>query len=219
MAYILTKHDLAYFPVPKIACTSLKSYFYEIEHGVPFASYSDDAGRVIYIHDKIISTSFFIEAQVERLAACRRIAVIRDPIERFISAYANRVVSFKELSATALDTPRGRELALTPTPSFAHFVERLEDYRLASPSIRHHTDPATVFLGPDLGYFHKIYKISEIGQLHADVCAITGTHYAMPHEQKAGVGFTPPGPAHECWHKLRDFYAGDYALMQGYYSV
>lgn len=219
MAYILDRYNLAYFPVPKTACTSLKSYFYEIEHGAPFIPYRGDDERMIYIHNKIFSSSFFGEARAECLASCHRIAVVRDPVERFVSAYANRVLHHKELSAAALNTPLGEALGLLPTPAFELFVERLDEYRLASWSISHHTNPASYFLGPDLGYFHKTYKFSEIGQLHADICARTGTNFALPHEQKMGAAFPLPGPKHPCWRKLREFYAGDYALMKGYYSL
>jgi hypothetical protein len=218
VAYILDQFKLAYFPVPKIACTSLKCYFHELEHGAPFVPYRNDDGRMVHIHNKIFSKTFCAEDQAERLAACHRIAVIRDPIERLVSAYANRVLFHRELSEAALDTPVARALALAADPPFELFMERFDEYRVASWSIAHHTNPAAYFLGPDLGFYDKIYKFSELAQLHADVSALTGTQYALPHEQKMGAAVTLPGPKHKSWRKLREFYAGDYALMRGYYQ-
>lgn len=219
MAYIMEKYGLAYFPLPKAACTSLKTYFYAVAQGEAFAPHREADGRMVHIHNKIFSRPFVEHGLNGRLATCHRVAVIRDPVERFVSAFVNRVLFHKELTAAALNTPVARAMELAPDPPFELFVKRLEEYRLASWSIRHHTDPASYFLGPDLEYFHRIYKFEEIDQLQIEINALTNTQFAVPHEQKTRVPFDRPSPKHPCWKRLREFCAGDYALMQRYYRL
>lgn len=216
MPYISDRYNIAYFPVPKIACTSLKHYFYEVQNGKPFVDHKDSDGNIVHVHDIIPSISFYSNVNQSRLTECHRIAVIRDPIDRFVSAYTNRVLFHEELSSERLNIPLANALNLAPNPEFEQFVYDLEKYRLASPSIMHHTNPATYFLGHDLGYYHRVYNMSEIVQLRTDVSTMTGTDYAVPHEQKAGMAFTRPSPDHECWLKVREFYSGDYALLKGH---
>ncbi len=48
MTVILQEFALSYLPVPKIACTSLKTFFYEIENGhQPFGVLFDQWPQVV----------------------------------------------------------------------------------------------------------------------------------------------------------------------------
>jgi hypothetical protein len=49
MTVILGKHKLSYILVPKVACTSLKAFFFEVENGLPFRDFRT-SGRPWWIH-------------------------------------------------------------------------------------------------------------------------------------------------------------------------
>src|SRR5204863_9345498 len=93
-----------------------------------------------------------------------RFTVVRDPIERLLSAYSNRVLQHDELSEARLRYGQA-DANLTPRPGIGVFIDNLEQYRAADESIRHHTEPLTYFLGDDPTYYNRIYGMSEIGEL------------------------------------------------------
>jgi hypothetical protein len=152
----------SYLAVPKVACTSLKSMFFEVENGRSFEPYVAN-GRKVHIHNVYPSLNFS-DVPKPRIADHARFALVRDPVKRFLSCYSNRVLHLKELSqANAGAALAGRDLA--PDPDLGMFIDRLDDYRAASVSIRHHTNPLVTFLGRDPGYFAGLYRIEQIDTL------------------------------------------------------
>ena len=219
MAYFVKAHNIAYFPVPKIACTSVKQMFYFLENGCYFKEYHDENGIYRHIHDKRFGGNLTTPFEEQRdLETATRVALVRDPLDRFASAYANRVLIHKELSPKAREGTKAAALNLKPDPNFAEFVNNLEGYRYVSNTIRHHTDPMSYFLGPDLGYYHKLYRMDEIAKLRDDIKQLSGIDCGLPHEQRSAVRFTPPDRSAPLWKKIAQFYSGDYALLKGIYS-
>ena len=214
MAFVVEKYQLAYFPVPKIACTSLKQMFYLLQNGSDFEPRSAMHGNLRNIHVGPFRTRSFYDKDGVDLSQAFRIAVVRDPLDRLYSAYANRVITHKELSEQALAKTKASAIGLRPDPDFMSFVNDLDGYRLVSPSIRHHTDPMTYFLGPSCDYYHKVYRINQLDQLVADVRQQTGVMCALPHEQRAPKGVSRPDLSSAAFDRLREFYSGDYALLE-----
>lgn len=111
MAAILDDHKLFYASVPKVACSSVKRMFYEIENGVAFDKIVAN-GKRYYVHHFYpgILRNTYPEA---RIADYRRLCLVRDPIKRFLSAYGNRVVFHRELTPRTVKAA-GRFKRLTP---------------------------------------------------------------------------------------------------------
>lgn len=217
MPVIVEKYGIAYFPVPKVACSSVKHLLFFLEHGRHFEKYVDSSGRKHNIHNTVYPTLNQSDDNWSAAAHMHRIAVVRDPMERFISAYRSRVVHFEELSQSCIDMRKAAELGITPDPELDEFVDNLDLYRVLSGSIKHHTDPQTSFLGHTLDYFNKVYKFEDLAVLESDLSARTQIPVVLSHMVKGPEGKMPSISAKRV-RKIVEFYSGDYALLKGLYS-
>lgn len=207
MPIVLDEFRLSYTPVPKVACTSLKSFMFEIENGWRFRAFKRN-GKTQFIHQIYPTTEF--AAIARRTAGYDRLLVVRDPIRRFLSAYSNRVAHHRELSLEkAGEALRAHDLP--PDPSMAEFVEKLDLYRAASASINHHVQPLAVYAGTDAGYYSRIFRMSELEDFKAAVESLTGRTAAVEHLQTGGPKLSVDDLPAGALERLKDFYAADYA--------
>jgi len=205
---------IAYFPVPKTASTSMKHAFYHLEHG----KRAQDVEHVD-IHKEGFESRHFYQVDHARYEDYSRIAIIRDPARRIISAYQHRVVRERELSESRIDMDLARALDVPPNPGRGLFLQNLEKYRLLSRSIRHHTDPFTRFLGHDLSYFSDVVKIGRVSELAVQIAALTGRKFKVEHHQKSNGPFVDTRMGRKSRIALLEFCAGDYALMKDYFPI
>lgn len=106
------KHKISYYPVPKCACTSLKLVFFRIENGYDFRNFRVN-GKMRYIHSFYASRKFANARDLDGDDHFR-FAVVRDPVERLLSCYSNRVLYYRELSARKL-SPEATAAGCRPT--------------------------------------------------------------------------------------------------------
>lgn len=210
MAAILPQAQLAYFFVPKVACTSMKSMFFEVENGWPFRDFSV-SGRVRNIHG-VYGTAMFRDLDLSRYDGLTRVALVRDPVARIVSCYRNRIGG-KDLLSRPEAAAGLAEYDLSPRPSLSEFVARLRRYRKASRVIRHHSHPLSTHLGTDPAYFHKLYPLREIDAFAADIRARTGSEAELPHLQTVGSGETVADLSPAETARIKELYAEDYTLF------
>ncbi len=153
MPVILDKYRLAYLPVPKVACTSVKTRMFEIENGVPFKAFRIN-GKAFHIHHYSNRGVPFESLSKRKIRDHVRIVVVRNPIERFLSGVSNRVVFHKDLAKPVFSS-RLAGATLPVMPNLTKFVQHFEDYFRYVGSIEHHFAPMVTFLGKDPGYFEK----------------------------------------------------------------
>ncbi|MCC5987484.1 MAG: sulfotransferase family 2 domain-containing protein [Pararhodobacter sp.] len=208
MSVILDKHALSYLPVPKAACTSLKTLFFEVQNGFPFRPFSTN-GRQWWIHD-FYKTIPFEQIDHAAIAEHRRIAVLRDPVRRLLSCYSNRVVHHRELSREKARKPLKRA-DLPFDPDLPTFIAKLPAYCEAVPSIHHHAMPMVTYLGRDPAYFTRLYPMAELDQLVADMSALAGRELTLEKLQTGGPKIDPESLDAPERARLDDFYAEDYA--------
>lgn len=212
-----SQHKIAYFPVPKIASTSLKHAFYNLEFNKPYVP--GESAAKAGVHGDYAKTRHFFAINHARYKDYARIAVIRDPVHRLISAYQHRIYKERELDESRIDMALAEALGVHPNPTRRFFFRHIEQYRLLSASIRHHTEPITSFLGPDLGYFTDIYRIGKISQLAEQISVLTGQEFEIGFDQKG-----PERPKNLQMGRgerlaVLQYCAGDYALLKKYYSI
>lgn len=209
MTVILKDLKLSYVAVPKVACTSIKTMLFEVENGFAFRPFSAN-GRTWWIHDLYRSIPFTDQRQ-DLMADHRRLTVVRDPIQRLLSCYANRVVHHRELSRDkARKQLRNTELPFNP--DLSTFVAHLAEYMQRVESIRHHALPMTEYLGADPAWYAQIYPMARLGDFVADVSAVAGRPLALARMQTGGPKITPDALSEAETVRLRQFYAEDYAL-------
>lgn len=215
MPYILA--GIAYMPIPKVACTSIKQMLYMAEHGRRFEPYKGKNGKTMFIHDAYPAIPFD-KIDHALIADCDRIAVVRDPVLRVLSAYSNRVVFHRELSAEKQGEIL-KKLDLAPDPDLATFVDRLDEYAAAFSGIHHHTRPQVDFLGYDPTYLSKIYRFSELEMLAEDVRRRTGTEVQLPWLQKGGPKIPISALSRAQQDKLHDMFADDYVAFGHWFTA
>ncbi|MEL7188098.1 MAG: sulfotransferase family 2 domain-containing protein [Pseudomonadota bacterium] len=213
MTVILKQHKLFCANVPKVACTSIKRMFFEIENGFPFQPYRAN-GHVWHIHAfyKGVLRRDFPESAI---AQYRRLAVVRHPIKRFLSAYSNRVVHHKEISESAVRKLGGFKRP-PASPDLGEFVDRFETYQKIQ-SIGWHCRPMVDFLGHDPNYYQGLYGIHQIDEFLDDVANSVGKRYEVGRYQTGGPKFSPSDLTAKQTAKLEKFYAADYKAFSQYF--
>jgi len=214
-----------YIDAPKCASTSLKRWIYKIEFGQVFERYKQD-NRWIHIHncDRFGRASF---PQVpEDKQDYKIVTIIRDPIKRFLSAYSNRIVNFKELGEQTVYSDRIKAENLKFNPNINYFIRNLKAYQNCTNKaiILHHTRPIIDFIGEDLSLYTNIYPIENIKQTKPDL--LFSSNYANPDQipeipktQTGGPKLKLKRLKQQNFNKLIEYYAQDYELLKDYYSI
>ncbi|MFC2950289.1 sulfotransferase family 2 domain-containing protein [Marinicaulis aureus] len=203
----LPKYKIAYFPIPKNACTSLKWLFYELIYGAPF----DSQHPLGTIH-KFFRGGTMLAHNPNYADRCK-VVVIRDPIQRFISAYRNRILYHQDVASLYA------EKGLSEAPEINQFVDDLEFYMRRSRVTNHHFGLQSLYLTGDFSFFDKIYPIEQLGELVAFLSDTVGRPLELPRKQAGGPKVTLQDLSPESFAKLLAFYDADYQFLGDYYSA
>lgn len=165
---------LAYHPVPKNGCTSVKTILAEAL-GV--------TGRYVYAGDvpnykqapETPGDKSNIHAFLRTEKFCRRwgdyrICVVRDPVERLVSAYSNRVLFHRDMDISLED------LLADPPKYWA---------------VNDHFKPQCYFLGTDPSYYTHIFRVSQIGEITDMISSLAGRAIVPVRKQTGGADMKP----------------------------
>lgn len=166
-------HRLAYAPVPKAACSTVKHVLSRIDPKYP-RKFARAGSPADFAEQKVYPTRRFRAERLEKLGPrWFRFCVIRDPLQRLLSCYLNRVLAMRDLH-NSIRFKAGRvDLPQDPDPDF--FFQNLAGYRKGATSIRHHSITARYFVGPDLSAYDRVYPIEKIDALFTDLGERTGS--------------------------------------------
>ena len=182
MAVVSHELKLIYFDVPKVACTTLKTQLYELAYGplvAPFQPTLKDRARAalgrshprpkgpsVHYRDGYRTLSYARALREQDLPKdYARIAVVRDPIARFYSAWANKANEADFARRDELEDLRNE--GLSTAPDFQEFLANFEAYRALSRPVRVHNQLYSWHLGPRASNFDQIFQIEDMGALEA----------------------------------------------------
>lgn len=225
MIAVLRDHGLAFVGVPKCMTTTILRLFYERQYGIPYDP-ADHGGA--YVHD--FWTRAGAEAgltheppSLDLLAGTERFTVIRDPVARLLSAYVNRVADHREIARAwqrpgwlARNAARAEGLVPQPDPDF--FFANLARYRDLLGSIRHHTDPFAVFLGPDLAAYDRVFRIGQADDIRAYLGARLGGAVVLKQRQKGSRTLRLDDLSAPARRAIREATRADYDLLGAHYA-
>lgn len=184
-AALLPSHRIAYFAIPKSASTSMKLALYKLREGRQWCGDPDG------VHKQF--PTFPLKAgDIAQTDGWWRFTILRDPVQRLLSAYGNRVQFHGDIESDAapgwraklLFRRHNRGLRLRPTAD--EFFSDLHRYQAISYSIWHHTTSATTFIGEDLSIFDRVYRLEDIPLLETELEQRVGRRVSLPHEQAQG---------------------------------
>lgn len=215
MTVILHDKKLAYFSVPKCGSTSLKHSFFEYENGRRFERFRAN-GKMCHIHNAVYPFRPVTDYDLSEFVDWHRLAILRDPVSRLASAFANRVVRHGDLNSVDIP-PEMAARGVVARPDFDRFVAHLEDYRALSWVVAHHCEPLSVWLGRDPGVFTRLYALRELNQFIDDVSQILGGMAELDHLKKSKSGGVVRKTAPETEARILAFYREDVALFGDYF--
>lgn len=224
MIALLEAHQIAFVASPKCMTTSIGRMFLEIETQKPFDR-KDHGGHYVHRVYKIRAKALrlgAVPAPLEKLKDYWTFTVVRDPIKRLLSAYANRVVDQNEvgkvMARPAWQAEHGEtQPDLEPRPDPSEFFENLALYRDLIPSIRHHTNPMRDYLGSDLSAYDAVFPVENITDLEQTLSERIGSPLKLPNAQrsKSKLKFADLSPAAQ--NVIREFTRSDYELLSDWY--
>lgn len=207
---VVEKLRLAYFPVPKCACSSAKNVLYELSHGEPYVNSS--AGKKMHIHKVYPTGNGFDENNwlwsVSNNYA--KICIVREPIDRLRSAYTNRVLFHNEINPAAVRHASIDHLPHKPT--FEEFAVNLFEYQHI-PSIRHHTLPITHYLGEDSSRFDKVFNVSCMESFYSYLDNRSGHCVTRFHRQNGGQEIDVEPLSSKTRFQITSYYYKDYTAF------
>lgn len=206
MSILIESIGIRIFTSPKVLSSTLKNLAFEIDTGKQFESFRAN-GKDHWVH-RYYPLRPLKNNELE--GEVLKIAIIRDPVDRFISMYRNRVLLRRPNSEEEFIVLP--ELGLELVPDINTLAVNLEAYREAVRDIRHHTTPQSVFLGKDLAVFDHVIWFSDIGKLTSLLEERTKSQLLLPHINRSSSTFYER-LSRESLGKLRDFYASDYELV------
>lgn len=186
MLFHINKKSVVYNPIPKCGCTSVKSMIYYILNDkIP-----DDQEDV---HRSYPTRENFIKNDLVDYKFC----VVRDPVERFISGYSNRILHHKDI----------------PFVEFDYFVKNFYNFFHKSPKIRHHFRPQIDFIGKDNNYYTKIFWVHQMREVSDFLSEISKKDIPIFHKQTGGSNMKPVPTNNQIEH-IRKFYKSDYEFLR-----
>jgi len=209
----LARWSIGYRPIPKVASTSLRNALYKLGTGRRYKGANGETASW-RVH------SYFRERHADISGAQFRFVVVRDPIKRFLSGYANRVVASKELSRefiSKLAIASRLDLDKFPyDPDLPTFIRQFDTYRQI-PTIAHPFRPQADFM-VSADRFDRIYPIESMDQLSADIEARCGKPLDLRREMTGGPKLTVDDLDGRDFERLCRMYEADYAMLGDHYA-
>ena len=203
MVMIIKPFGVAYFPIPKVANTSVKA---GIREALPDVDIFDNGNKRM---------SAGLRAMTQDM---HRIAVVREPVERGLSGWANRVMHERDVDRSAISKALLKPFGLGPFPDADTFVMNLGKYMAVNDRVRRHLLPQSNYLGDDLSFFHDVYRIDELDRLAADLSARFGRPVTFGRHQTGGPKIKFDDLSRAAAERLTQHFESDYRLLAEHYS-
>lgn len=207
--------DLIYIPIPKNASTSLKHAMHYLEYSEPFdlSNYRDYGYQSLHdFYNKQKDSLTSVDTLKKQSAYC--FTVIRDPVERFLSCYGNRVFKLGDLQKSK---PKLNRHGLSDKPDLDTFVLNLTEYRRIHSGIRHHTKLQSNLLGGTLEYFNKVFPFEQMNSVK-NMLKSFDSSLTMKNRKSDGPKFKLGDLSPTSLQFLFEFYKKDYELLSEFYS-
>lgn len=199
MTVALGDMRIAYYCVPKAGKTAMKSTMKKM---------SEDGGVFTNFGDHPISARMR-----KRSEGHHRITVVRDPVERLISCWSDRVGDRDDIRRSSISTFLCKPLGLNPSPDLEEFVLNLRKYQMINDRIYRHVIPQIRYIGKEPDFFQAIYSIREMDKAQEELSVLVGKDVRIEKRNVSKSNKTvKPVLSQEALEYAREFYRQDYDL-------
>jgi len=172
-----------YCPTPKCGCSSIKVMIRKGVEGI--IDYENK------IHSRFPTRPFMeVEADI-------KFCIMRDPVDRFLSAYLNRIVYYQAI----------------PFVDFDDFVDNFSKYSKVNADVHHHFRPQVDFIGHSPSYYNRIFLFNEMPCVCEFLSEIMGKPIKLEHKQVTRGG-EKPIPTESQIDSIKSFYEDDYKFLE-----
>lgn len=218
---VCEKAKITYTAVPKNACTSVKCFFYHVNTGNDFSEVTSKKtmGYQGIHHVDGYRMGRFKKKLYDRHSDKEHVAIIRDPVDRFRSAFKNRLFQYNDIQSQPKARLKAAKLRLNFYPSLGEFIDRLDEYLAASNILRFHFRPSHFYLGDSLAHYHHVFRLNETEKLCDLVRQRAGINVATVRANESEAIKEPDYRITvEQYEKLLEYTASDYEFLQDHFG-
>jgi len=229
-AYCSERYKILYIATPKVACTTLKWWFADLEgYGQSLRNLQEsvESDPDSIIHDTFHKVApsmagLSSEALVEPLTsdAYFRFALVRNPYKRIFSAWQSKLLLREPLQATPYLNCSFYNQQITGVSdiavAFEGFLEHLAS-KEAPEFLDVHWTPQANLLRPDLIRYSKVTKIENVEELSAALSERIGHKFSDPfatrHANESLLPYRLKFITKRCAELIRNMYADDFEVF------
>jgi hypothetical protein len=204
---------VTYYPVPKSGTSSVKYALMALreKHG----SVSADPDNAVHSHLSTIWVDPFVPVY-DGLGG--KFTIVRDPLERLLSAYSSRILDADALRTRSLNTEMLKGFGLPTNPDLDTFILNVEKYCACSWEIQFHVASPRHFVGSSLFLFEHVFKFEEMDKVGAFLSSVSGREVTMPRLQAARARVSPSDLSPAALAMAMRFCRYDYGFLVDYYD-
>ena len=204
--------DVTYYPIPKSGTSSVKYALMALGGGpAPVA----DPDNEVHSH---IATNWVDPFVPVYDGLGGKFTVVRDPLERLLSAYSSRILDTDVLRTRRPNIELLNSFGLPTNPDFDTFIFNIEKYCACSGEIHFHVASPRHFVGSSLFLFDHVFKFEEMDEVGAFLSSVSGRKVTMPRLQAAKARITPSDLSPAALAKAMRFCRYDYGFLVDYYD-
>lgn len=138
----------------------------------------------------------------------KKIAIIRDPISRTASCYADRVLK------------KNRDNSRKHIPNFDYFVKNLKEIQIKFPDIKMHSETQIHWLGTDPDVFDYIFNTKQLSSEFTNIISeLSGVKVPNTSHRKSSRGLSKTFEiTKEQKDLIKEFYADEYKYWADYFQ-
>lgn len=216
MPIICQPAKMVFFPIPKVACTSLKVMFYEANNNVQWNSARLGFGQVHTLAG--FGSLPFGATDLSEFDDYAKVAVVRNPINRALSAYRDKARRLVLEGTRAEEQLNKAGLPLEPSPEL--FFDEIDQYFECAPVIREHMRPYRYFLGDNTSYFKQIFRLEALDEFGAFFGKSLGKPVEMKSSNSSKKSVNAEKPISDAtYKKIVGFCSDDLEYLSDYYDI
>ena len=202
--------NLRVFQAPKVLTSSLRHFVFELEYGVDYSeAHPAVSGRMLH---QIYPNKLFQQETHLPDPQVRKVALVREPISRFRSAYRSKVSNVRNGPKILTEWARAEQMGFARPTSADDLVNNFEFYVSLIPALARHTRPQTDWLGEDSAIYDYIYPVDRIVAFEELLSSLLGRPVKLPHRLKSAFDETDT-LSEDSVRFLSEFYRSDFEFI------